>query len=152
MSLCMQMMEALHLCIKQSNCIWHTMCTNQQWSGWAAIMYMLKGAIFANIVSKFSNYLSHCLWKVLLQGCPVATNFHNFLHNFLAPMVKTQDPSSPTIECQSSCVHETHSDTLSTNQFEDQICKICVSLVEALFGDVNMMSHILVDLHWAKRS
>jgi hypothetical protein len=37
-------------------------------------------------------------------------------------------------------------------QLEDQIYMLCVSLVEAMIGDVNMMGHFLVDLYQVKGS
>jgi hypothetical protein len=37
-------------------------------------------------------------------------------------------------------------------QLEDQIYMLCVSLVEAMIGDVNMMGHFLVDLYHVKGS
>lgn len=68
MSICLWLMDALHLCILWNNRAWHTPFTNEQQCGWVAIMYMHNMGIFANIVSKFSNYSTHRLQKVLLRG------------------------------------------------------------------------------------
>lgn len=142
-------MDVLHLIVLQRNHTQHTLCTSQQGNGQVAIVYMYNKGIFVNILSKFFNYSTHHLqklplrpyvgvcYKLLKVGCTIRWLL----------WLKYKGPAALPMEYWSPLVHEILSVTLLIEKLENQICKLWISLVEAVLGDVNMMNHLLAHLH-----